>query len=71
VSPSRGGGLLVRVDPADTVACLAEPHATRMAMGGRRLEGWIRVAPAGFQTKRQLAGWVRRSLEFVATLPAK
>jgi TfoX/Sxy family transcriptional regulator of competence genes len=71
VSASRNGGLLVRVDPADTEACLARPHVTLMVMGGRTMDGWITVAPEGLKTKRQLAAWVKRSVTFVKTLPPK
>src|SRR3954453_18228839 len=65
VSASRNGGLLVRLDPADTDAALARPHVSLMEMGGRTMEGWIRVAPEGCKTKRQLAAWVKRSVAFV------
>ncbi len=71
VSASRNGGLLVRIDPADTDASLARPHVELMRMGGRTMDGWITVAPDGVKTKRQLAVWVKRSVAFVQTLPAK
>jgi TfoX/Sxy family transcriptional regulator of competence genes len=71
VSASRTGGLLVRIDPAETDEALARPHATRMKMGGRQTEGWILVAPEGVRTKRQLAPWVTRSVGFVKSLPPK
>jgi TfoX/Sxy family transcriptional regulator of competence genes len=71
VSASRNGGLLVRIDPADTEALLARPHVTRMQMGSRTMDGWIIVAPAGLRTKRQLATWVNRGVSFAKTLPPK
>jgi TfoX/Sxy family transcriptional regulator of competence genes len=71
VSASRNGGLLVRIDPAETDAALARPHVARMEMGGRMMDGWITVAPEGLKTKRELAAWVKRSLTFVKTLPRK
>jgi TfoX/Sxy family transcriptional regulator of competence genes len=71
VSASRNGGLLARINPADTAAALDRPHAARMQMGGRTMDGWITVAPAGLRTKRELAAWVKRSLAFVQTLPPK
>jgi TfoX/Sxy family transcriptional regulator of competence genes len=71
VSASRKGGLLVRIDPAETDAALARPHVARMEMGGRTMDGWITVAPEGVKTKRQLAAWVKRSVTFVKTLPRK
>jgi hypothetical protein len=42
-----------------------------MEMGGRSMDGWLRVAPEGVRTKRQLQPWVKRSLAFVRTLPPK
>jgi TfoX/Sxy family transcriptional regulator of competence genes len=71
VSASRNGGLLVRIDPADTEACLARRHVSRMEMGKRTMDGWITVAPQGCKSKRELAAWVRRSVTFVKTLPPK
>jgi TfoX/Sxy family transcriptional regulator of competence genes len=71
VSASSRGGLLVRIHPADTDAALARQHVTLMEMGGRVMEGWLRVAPEGVGTRRELAAWVRRSIDYVRTLPAK
>jgi TfoX/Sxy family transcriptional regulator of competence genes len=71
VSASRNGGLLVRIDPADTDASLARPHVALMEMGRRTMEGWITVAPEGLRTKRELAGWVTRSITFAKTLRPK
>jgi TfoX/Sxy family transcriptional regulator of competence genes len=71
VSASRNGGLLVRIDPDDTDACLALPHVARMQMGRRKLDGWLTVEPAGLTTEGQLAEWVARSVSFVKSLPPK
>jgi len=71
VSASGKGGMLVRIDPAETKAALAQPHATRMVMGGRSMDGWIRIAPAGVSTKREIEPWLRRSLAYVKSLPPK
>jgi TfoX/Sxy family transcriptional regulator of competence genes len=71
VSASRTGGLLVRVDPPETDACLALPHVSLMTMGGRTMDGWVLVDPDGLSTEAELAAWVRRSLAYVRTLPAK
>ncbi len=71
VSASGRGGLLARIDPGDTETVLQRPHVTRMEMGGRQMDGWVRVAPDGLRTKRELAAWVKRSVTFVKTLPPK
>jgi TfoX/Sxy family transcriptional regulator of competence genes len=71
VSASGKGGLLVRMDPSETDAALKRDNVTRMEMGGRSMDGWIRVAPEALRTKRQLEAWVKRSVKFVKTLPSK
>jgi hypothetical protein len=71
VAASRTGGLLVRVDPADSDAHLKRKHVMRMVMGGREMDGWLLVAPGGARSKRQLEPWVRRSLAYVGTFPPK
>jgi TfoX/Sxy family transcriptional regulator of competence genes len=71
VSASGQGGLLARIDPAETDAVLAKEHVSRMEMRGRTMDGWVRVAPEGVRTKRQLQPWVKRSVSYVKTLPPK
>ena len=71
VSASRNGGLLVRLDPAESDAALARPHTALMEMGGRTMDGWVTVAPEGLRTKRELSVWVSRSIRFAKTLPRK
>jgi TfoX/Sxy family transcriptional regulator of competence genes len=71
VSASRNGGLLARIHPADTDAALALPHASLMNIGGRVMEGWIRVAPEGVARMAELRAWVTRSVSYVQTLPPK
>ena len=71
VAASHDRGLLVRVDPEDTGELLARPHASLMEMGGRTMDGWIRVAAEGVGTKRELAAWVERGVGYAKTLPPK
>ena len=71
VSASGQGGLLARIDPAETEAVLKRDHVSRMEMRGRTMDGWVRVAPEGVRTKRRLEPWVKRSLRYVKTLPPK
>jgi TfoX/Sxy family transcriptional regulator of competence genes len=71
VSASGQGGLLARIDPASTSEALAREHVSLMEMRGRTMDGWVRVAPEGVRTKRQLQPWVKRSLAYVKTLPPK
>jgi len=69
VSASGQGGLLVRIDPAETDATIAEPHVERMEMGGRSMDGWIRVAPEALEAG--LERWVQRGVDYAKTLPPK
>jgi TfoX/Sxy family transcriptional regulator of competence genes len=71
VSASGQGGLLVRVDPAESADALARPHASLMEMGGRTMGGWVRVSSEGVAGDGELAGWVERGLAYVKTLPPK
>jgi TfoX N-terminal domain len=71
VSASGQGGLLVRVDPVETNALLAKPHAALFEVRGRTMQGWLRVAPEGLRTKRQLQGWVASGVAYARSLPAK
>lgn len=71
VSASGRGGLLLHVDPEATEGLLAKPHAEPFEMRGRTMSGWLRVAPEGLETKRQLERWVSRGVAYAKSLPAK
>ena len=71
VAASGQGGLMVRVDPAETGALVAKPHAGPFEMRGRAMQGWLRVESEGVRTKRQLEPWVKRGVAYARSLPAK
>jgi TfoX/Sxy family transcriptional regulator of competence genes len=71
VAASGQGGLMVRVDPDDTHALIAKPHARAFEMRGRAVEGWVRVDAEGVRTKRQLEAWVTRGVGYARSLPRK
>jgi TfoX/Sxy family transcriptional regulator of competence genes len=71
VGVSGQGGLMVRVDPAETDALVAKPHARPFEMRGRAMQGWLRVDSEGVRTKRQLEPWVRRGVDYARSLPPK
>src|SRR3954447_19134013 len=71
VAASGQGGLMVRVDPDETEALAAEPHAGPMEMRGRAMTGWLRVADEGVATDADLEPWVRRGAAYAHTLPPK
>jgi hypothetical protein len=71
VAASGGGGILVRVDPAETPSLLAEPHIARMEMGGRAMDGWLRVSSDAVATDEALRSWVERGVVYARSLPPK
>jgi len=71
IAVSRQGGVLVRVDPTDSDGLVASTGAEVAVMGGRRMRGWLRVAPEHLQTTRQLATWVQRGVGYARSLPVK
>jgi TfoX/Sxy family transcriptional regulator of competence genes len=71
VAASGRGGLMVRVDPAESDALVASAHAYPVEMRGRQMQGWLRVDTEHLRTKRQLAAWVERGVAFARSLPAK
>jgi TfoX/Sxy family transcriptional regulator of competence genes len=71
VAASSGGGLMVRVDPEETNALTAEPHARPFEMRGRPMVGWIRVDAEGVRTQAELEPWVRRGVAYARSLPPK
>lgn len=63
--------LVARVGLDGYVDALLEPHVKEFDITGRPMKGWVRVGPGGVEDDEQLNDWVRRSLQFVTTLPAE
>ncbi len=71
VCASHDGGLLVRTDGARVAELLLDDQVEPMRMGGQESKTWLRVAPDGVRTKRQLATWVKRGVSVAQALPPK
>jgi TfoX/Sxy family transcriptional regulator of competence genes len=71
IAASGQGGLLVRVDPAESDRLVRSESATVMVMRGKEMAGWLRVDAQDVRTKRQLAKWVDRSLAYASSLTKK
>ena len=71
VAASGQGGVLVRVDPAQSETLVATTNARLMEMRGRQIQGWVRVDPGDVRTKRQLAKWVGLGAAYARSLPSK
>jgi TfoX/Sxy family transcriptional regulator of competence genes len=71
ISASGQGGVLVRVDPAESDDLVAKSKAHPAVMRGREMPGWLRVDAEHVKTKRELARWVDRGVAYARSLPAK
>jgi len=66
VAASGEGGMLVRVDPAESDALVASGKAHLMEMRGRTMRGWLRVEPGD-----DVEAWVERGTAYARSLPPK
>jgi TfoX/Sxy family transcriptional regulator of competence genes len=71
VAASGQGGVMVRVDPAQSDKLVASTNARMVEMRGRLMQGWLRVETEHLRTKRQLAKWVLLGTAYARSLPAK
>lgn len=71
VSASGRGGLLLRVDPAETDTLVADPHAERFVMRGRSMDGWLGIGLDGIDTDDDLRRWVSIGVTYARSLPPK
>jgi TfoX/Sxy family transcriptional regulator of competence genes len=71
VAASGQGGILVRVDPADSPALVRDTAAYPMEMRGRTMDGWLRVDAQDVADDGALRGWVGRGIGYARSLPPK
>ena len=71
VAASGQGGVLVRVDPAESDELVATTSARPMEMRGRQMRGWLRVDADEVRAERELAKWVELGTTYARSLPAK
>jgi TfoX/Sxy family transcriptional regulator of competence genes len=71
VAASGQGGILVRVDPADSDTLVARANARPMEMRGRTMQGWLRIDAEDVRADAQLAEWVGIGTTYARSLPAK
>ena len=71
VAASGQGGLLVRVDPAESDELVSSTPAYLMEMRGREMAGWLRVDTDDVRDDRDLAAWVERGVAYARSLPTK
>jgi TfoX/Sxy family transcriptional regulator of competence genes len=66
-----GDSLIVRLGLVQAEEVQHDPEVGPMDLTGRRMKGWIIVAPSGVETDRDVKAWVQRAIEFVKTLVPK
>jgi hypothetical protein len=71
VSVSGQGGLLLRVDPAQTDALIADPRASRFVMRGREMDGWLRIDIDADATDHELKEWIEHGVGYARSLSPK
>ena len=71
VAASGQGGILVRVDPAESDALVGDSNARVMEMRGREMHGWLRLDAGDVASEEQLSTWVGRGVSYARSLPAK
>ena len=70
VCVTRGGALMVRVDPSDTDELVTHEHVERFEMRGKPLDGWLYVDAPALAGDDALASWVRRGAGYARGLAA-
>ena len=68
VSASSRGGLLLRVDPAETDELVRPPQVGRFVMRGREMDGWLRVDAEAVGTDDELRRWIGRGVTYARSL---
>jgi len=71
VAASGQGGLLVRVDPAESAALVRDTAAYPMEMRGRSMDGWLRVDANDVPDDSALRAWVDHGVGYARSLPPK
>jgi TfoX/Sxy family transcriptional regulator of competence genes len=71
IAASGQGGILVRVDPAESDELVATTPAEPMEMRGRQMAGWLRVDTADVADDATLGEWVERGVGYASSLPPK
>jgi TfoX-like protein len=71
VSVSGQGGLLLRVDPAQTDTLVVDPRASRFVMRGREMDGWLRIDIDARASDDELNQWIKHGVGYARSLPPR
>jgi hypothetical protein len=67
----NGTDLMVRLDPDEHDAALAEPHVRPMDLTGRPMRGFLFVGAEGTRSAPALRRWIGRGVTYASSLPPK
>lgn len=71
VAASGQGGLMVRVDPAQSEELTSADGVSRMVMRGKEMDGWLLVTSNAVRSDDDLARWVQVGTAYASSLPPK
>ncbi len=71
VAASGHGGLMVRVDPAESDALVSATAARVVQMRGRPMRGWLYLEATEVGAADELRAWITRGAAFARSLPPK
>jgi len=63
--------MLFRVDPSESEILLKEKRVKAMEMRGRSMKGFLYVDEVVLKEEKDLEKWIKRSIDFVKTMPKK
>ncbi|RPH51277.1 MAG: TfoX family protein [Desulfobacteraceae bacterium] len=63
--------LIVRVGPVNYDRMLKSPHVRKFDITGRPMKGWVMISCEGYESDKDLAGWIRQGKQYALSLPPK
>lgn len=66
-----GDRLMLRLGESGAAEALTESHTSLMDFTGKPMKSMVYVDPAGLSSEEALRKWIRRSVAYVSSLPAK
>ena len=63
--------LIVRVGPEKYGRLLKSQHVRKFDITGRPMKGWVMVSCEGYESDKDLAGWIQQGLRYALSLPPK
>lgn len=71
IAASSQGGIMVRVEPAQTESLVSSSAARIVEMRGHLMPGWLRLDAEAVQSEAELAKWIQTGASYASSLPPK